>query len=169
MKNTLYLAFFLAIVSALAGGALAYANAVTAPIIAVNNERAEKAVLLEMYPDANIDDFEILDVTTDNPDITKVYKYKDVYIFNMSVPGYDKGTTFLVGINSTNNVIDNYQAISNGDTKGLGSKVTEPAFAQSLIGKDASGPLDTISGATISSTGVIDGIHEAAVVMGQFE
>lgn len=169
MKNILHLGLFLAVVSALAGGALAYANSVTAPIIKENNEKAEKAVLLEMYPGAAISDFETVDVTTDNPDITRVYKYGDVYIFNMSVSGYDGGTTFLVGINASDNIIDKFQAISNGDTKGIGSKVMDAPFKESLEGKDASGELDTISGATYSSTPIVEGIHQAAEVVAQFE
>lgn len=169
MKKILHLALFLAVVSALAGGALAYANSVTAPIIAENNEKAEKQVLLEMYPDATLDDFEIMDVTVDNDSVEKIFRYGDIYIFKMSVSGYDGGTVFLVGINAKDNVIDKYQAISNGDTKGIGSKVTESAFAESLEGKDASGELDTISGATYSSTPIVEGIHEAAEIMGQFE
>lgn len=169
MKNIVHLAIFLAVVSALAGGALAYANAVTAPIIKQNNENAEKQVLLEMYPQASLDDFEIVDVTTDNPDINKVYRYGDVYIFNMSVSGYDGGTTFLVGINAGDNKIDAFQAISNGDTKGIGSKVMEEPFKESLVGKEANGMLDTISGATYSSTPIVEGIHQAAEVAAQFE
>lgn len=43
MNKIFYLALFLAVVSAIAGGALAFANQMTAPVIAENNERAEKA------------------------------------------------------------------------------------------------------------------------------
>lgn len=167
MKNILYLGFFLAVVSALAGGALAYANSVTAPIIAQNNENAEKEVLLEMYPDASLDDFEVMSVTTDNADINKIYKYGDLYIFNMSVSGYDGGTTFLVAINADDNVIDKFEAISNGDTKGIGSKITEEPFAESVTGKKATGDLDTISGATVTSTPVVEAIREAGDIAAQ--
>ena len=58
-----------------------------------------------------------------------------------------------------------YVAISNGDTQGLGSKVTEKPFRESLKGKDAAGEEildDTITGATVSSKPVIEGIREAA-------
>ena len=87
---------------------------------------------------------------------------KNVYIFNMSVSGYKEGTVFLVSIDKDSKKIDKYNAISNGDTKGLGSQVTEAPFKKSLEGKDATGELDTISGATVSSGPVVSGIHEAA-------
>ncbi|WP_462336669.1 FMN-binding protein, partial [Holdemanella biformis] len=58
---------------------------------------------------------------------------------------------------------------SNGDTKGLGSQVTEAPFKKSLEGKDATGQLDTISGATVSSGPVVSGIHEAAKLVDQLK
>jgi electron transport complex protein RnfG len=169
MKNILHLSLFLAVVSAIAGGALAYANSVTAPIIEYNTEMAEKEILSEMYPDASLDDFEIVDVTVDNSTVNKIFKYGDVYIFNMTVSGFDGGTNYLVAINSTDDTIEKFQTISNGDTKGIGSKVTEPAFAESLEGKDANGQLDTISGATMSSGPIVEGIHEAALIVAELD
>ena len=151
MNKIVHLGLFLAIVSAVAGGALAFANQMTAPVIAANNEKQEKESLLAMYPDANANDFKLVDATLDSKTVQKVYEYKNVYIFNMSVSGYKEGKK-----------IDKYNAISNGDTKGLGSQVTEAPFRKSLEGKDATGELDTISGATVSSGPVVSGIHEAA-------
>ena len=52
MNKIVHLGLFLAIVSAVAGGALAFANQMTAPVIAANNEKQEKESLLAMYPDA---------------------------------------------------------------------------------------------------------------------
>ena len=162
----LKLGIFLALVAALSGGALSYVNGITAPIIEANELATEKATLLSMYPEAKEDDFVSVDISNiDSSTITKVYSYGDYYIFNMSVSGYKDGTTFLVSIDKNTNVIDKYVALSNGDTKGLGSKVTEDAFKESMEGKDASGQLDTISGATISSSAVVNGINEAASVM----
>lgn len=169
MKKILHLTIFLAVVSALAGGALSWANNLTAPVIAANKEREEKQVLLEMYPTANVDDFHIVDVTVDNASVNKVYEYDDNYIFNMSVPGYKEGTTFLVAISKNDGTITNFKAISNGDTKGIGSKITEAPFAESVIGKPANSDLDTISGATVTSTPVVEGIREASDIAAELD
>ena len=60
--------------------------------------------------------------------------------------------------------------MTNGDTKGLGSRVLDDeTFINGLIGHDAAGQLDTISGATRSSQPVVDGINEAAAVVEQLE
>ncbi len=164
------LGVFLAIVAALSGGALSFVNGITAPIIKANNEAIEKASLLEMYEGAKPEDFEAVDISKiDSSTITKVYSYKDFYIFNMEVAGYKDGTNFLVSIDKNDNTIDKYYALSNGDTKGLGSQVMDAPFKESLEGKDATGELDTISGATVSSSKVVDGINEAASVISSFE
>ena len=84
MNKIVHLGLFLAIVSAVAGGALAFANQMTAPVIAENNERQEKESLLAMYPDANSNDFKLVNKTLDSKTVQKVYEYKNVYIFNAS-------------------------------------------------------------------------------------
>lgn len=162
MNKILHLTIFLAIISAVAGGALAFANQMTAPVIEANNLKTEQESLQKMYTEAALDDFKQVDYDGDSTTIQKVYSYKDVYIFNMSVSGYKDGTTFLVSINKDTGVVDKYLGLSNGDTKGLGSKVLEDDFRKGIEGKKASDHLDTISGATISSSAVTEGINEAA-------
>lgn len=163
-----YLALFLAVTAGIAGGALYSANSLTAPVIKANAEKAEKASLLEMYPDASIDDFVVVDaedIIADHPIVQGVYKYgDDIVIFKNSVSGYDGGTVFLVAINVADDTVDSFKAISNGDTKGIGSKITENAFAESVKGKQASGELDTISGATFTSKPVVEAINECAEI-----
>lgn len=173
-KNSpVYLGCFLAITAGIAGAALYGANAATAPVIAANAEKAEKQSLLEMYPDANLDDFETVSaeaITADHPIVENVYKYgSDDVIFKCSVSGYDGGTVFLVSINVPENKVDSFKAISNGDTKGIGSQVMDQSYADTLIGKDASGDLDTISGATYTSQPVVDAIHEVAEIAAQID
>ena len=138
MKKIIHLTLFLAIVSAIAGGALAFANQITQPIITANAEAAEKESLIQLFPGSSESDFTAVDYSGDSTTIQKIYQYKDeALVFSMS----------------------------NGDTKGLGSKVLDDeTFINGLIGHDASGELDTISGATISSKAVVDGINEAAQV-----
>ena len=155
----------MAIVSAIAGGALAFANQITQPIITANAEAAEKESLIQLFPGSSESDFTAVDYSGDSTTIQKIYQYKDeALVFSMSVGGYSEGTTFLVAIDDQGMVV-NYKGMSNGDTKGLGSKVLDDeTFINGLIGHDASGELDTISGATISSKAVVDGINEAAQV-----
>lgn len=171
-NNILHLMLFLGITAALAGGALAYANNVTAPIIKENNEKAEKQTLLEMYPDADLSEFVAVtddDVTSEHPDIQKVYQFKDgIVIFQCSVSGYDKGTVFLVAINSADGTVDNFKTISNGDTQGIGSRITSDEFRDSVLGKPGDA-VDTLSGATITSTPVVEAIAECSTLAGEIQ
>ena len=72
MNKIVHLGLFLAIVSAVAGGALAFANQMTAPVIAENKERQEKESLLAMYPDSNSNDFKLVNKTLDSKTVQKV-------------------------------------------------------------------------------------------------
>ena len=56
-----------------------------------------------------------------------------------------------------------------GITSGLGTQVLEEPFRKSMEGNSADGQLDTISGATITSSAVVNGIHEAASVVESLE
>ena len=85
MNKIVHLGLFLAIVSAIAGGALAFANQMTAPVIAANNEKQEKESLLAMYPDANANDFKLVDAKLDSKTVQKVYEYKNVYVWKYKV------------------------------------------------------------------------------------
>lgn len=164
MKKILHLTVFLALIAAIAGGALAFANNMTAPVIAANELAAEKENLKVLYPDVSDDAFVLVKEKASDT-IEKIFKVEGKgYIFKMKVTGYKDGTSFLVALKEDGTVQD-YVAISNGDTVGLGSKVTEEPFCETLKGKDATTDElleDTITGATVSSKPVILGIKEAA-------
>lgn len=166
MKKVLHLTFFLALIAAIAGGALAFANSITDPIIKENALALEKDNLKVIFPDAQNSDFEEVKVDNSTKTIEKIFKVKEQgVIFKMQVTGYKDGTSFMVAFDDAGKII-NYVALSNGDTKGIGTKVAEEPFKTSLVGKNAtSDKLDVISGATVSSKPVIEGIQEAAKYM----
>ena len=137
MTRYIKTAVTLFLISAVCTLLCAIVNNMTAPVIAANNEKTEKAALLQMYPDASESDFEEVEFKSESTTVQKVYKYNDLFIFNMKVSGYKDGTTFLVSINSNDKIIDNFLAMSNGDTKGLGSKVLEDDFKNSLLQKSS--------------------------------
>lgn len=165
MKKVLHLTFFLALVAAIAGGALAFANSLTAPIVAANALAAEKENLKLIFPDAADSDFEEVNVK-DSETIEKIFKVAGQgTVFKLQVKGYKEGTSFMVALDDDGTIID-YVVISNGDTQGIGTKVAEESFRTSLIDKNAeTDTLDAISGATVSSQPVIEGIAEAGAYL----
>ena len=140
---------------------MGFANNMTAPVIAANDLKAEEETLRVIYPDG---EFEIVDQGVSDT-IEKIFRVDGKnYIFKMKVSGYKDGTSFLVALNDDGTIYD-YVAISNGDTNGIGSKVTEDDFRNTLKGADATSDElldDTIAGATVSSKPVLEGIKEAA-------
>lgn len=161
MKKVMHLTLFLALVAAIAGGALALANSLTAPIVAANALAAEKENLQMIFPDAADSDFAEVNVK-DSETIEKIFEVSGKgTVFKLQVSGYKDGTSFMVALDDDAKIID-YVVISNGDTQGIGSKVAEDSFKKSLLDKNAqSDTLDTISGATVSSKPVVEGIQEA--------
>lgn len=164
MKKIIHLTVFLALIAALAGAALGFANAMTAPVIAENELAAEKETLKEIYPDVGDDAFVKVEDSVSST-IEKIFKVEGKgYIFKMKTKGYKDGTSFLVALDANGTVVD-YVAISNGDTSGLGTKVMEAPFRETLKGADATSADildDAITGATVTSKPVLEGIMEAA-------
>lgn len=161
MKKIIHLTLFLAIISALAGGVLGLVNQVTSPIIAEKKIAAVKASLQEIFPGAN----EFAEITIDENDmVVKAYEATGAgYAFNVSVQGYKDVIEFIVGIDTTGKIVGLQMNYVN-DTPGLGTKVGEPEFINSIVNKNIDDKLDTISGSTISSSAVIKGIDAAIAV-----
>lgn len=161
MKKIIHLTLFLAIISALAGGILGYVNSITSPIIAEKKIAAVKASLQEIFPSAT----EFAEITIDENDmVVKAYEATGAgYAFNVSVQGYKDVIEFIVGIDTSGTIVGLNMNYVN-DTPGLGTKVGEPEFINSIVNKKIDDKLDTITGATISSSAVLEGIDAAIAV-----
>lgn len=154
----LKLTVFLAVVSALAGGVLAYVNDLTAPIIADQAMAAEKASLEVIFPGG---DFSALDYEDETGLVTSAYVAKgEGYVFKSEVIGYNSSTpvTFMMGIDNDGNIVG-FEVLSQQETNGLGSKVADPEFKAGVVGKTVNDSVDMISGATVTSKAVIGGIN----------
>ncbi|MBR5796462.1 MAG: FMN-binding protein [Erysipelotrichaceae bacterium] len=161
MKRALYLAFFLAIVSALAGGALTLANDLTIDRINANKVAADKANLELIYPGAEFLPIEGFDDETGL--IQNIYQAGDAgYVYKLAVNGFSGAGSieFMVAF-GTDGKIAGYTVISCSDTKGIGDKVAADSFVKSIVGKDVGASIDTISGSTVSSSAVVGGIDAA--------
>lgn len=162
MKKIIHLTVFLALISALAGGILASVDAMTRPIIEERKIAAVKATLLEIFPSAT--EFKEIDFEDSTESVTNVYSASGAgYAFNVSVQGYKDIITFIVGVDLEGNLVG-FNVTYVNDTPGLGSKVKEPEFKQTMKGKRLNDEFDTISGATISSSAVVKGLNTVKAV-----
>ena len=162
MKKTLYLACFLAIVSALAGGLLAAVNEVTAAKINANALAEVMGSLEKVFPGTTY--AEVTEYTDESGLVTGVYQAEGQgYMFQVETSGFKDTIKFVLGIDNDSKIVG-YDVISISETSGIGSRVAEDDFRNTVIGKTTGDKVDTLSGATISSTVVVKGLDAAKAV-----
>ena len=183
-KDMFKLGLNLLIISAVAALLLALTNSVTASTIAQRNEQANaeaRKLVLESAQDFE----EVKDVKTDNSKgvkVSEIYEVKDAsgntvgYTLKVLPSGYGGTIELMVGIDSAKGQVSGINVVSNSETAGLGAKSTDPEFSDQYKGKPLEElsvlkngtPGDTeikaISGATITSTAVTNGVDAAIEV-----
>ena len=183
-KDMFKLGLNLLIISAVAALLLALTNSVTASTIAQRNEQANAEARKLVLESAQ--DFEqVKDVKTDNSkgvEVSEIYEAKDAsgntvgYTLKVLPSGYGGTIELMVGIDSAKGQVSGINVVSNSETAGLGAKSTNPEFSDQYKGKPLKElsvlkngtPGDTeikaISGATITSTAVTNGVDAAIEV-----
>ncbi|MCC2705239.1 RnfABCDGE type electron transport complex subunit G [Intestinibacter bartlettii] len=183
-KDMFKLGLNLLIISAVAALLLALTNSVTASTIAQRNEQANAEARKLVLESAQ--DFEqVKDVKTDNSkgvEVSEIYEAKDAsgntvgYTLKVLPSGYGGTIELMVGIDSVKGQVSGINVVSNSETAGLGAKATNPEFSDQYKGKPLEElsvlkngtPGDTeikaISGATITSTAVTNGVDAAIEV-----
>ena len=183
-KDMFKLGLNLLIISAVAALLLALTNSVTASTIAQRNEQANAEARKLVLESAQ--DFEqVKDVKTDNSkgvEVSEIYEAKDAsgntvgYTLKVLPSGYGGTIELMVGIDSAKGQVSGINVVSNSETAGLGAKATKPEFSDQYKGKPLEElsvlkngtPGDTeikaISGATITSTAVTNGVDAAIEV-----
>lgn len=183
-KDMFKLGLNLLIISAVAALLLALTNSVTASTIAQRNEQANAEARKLVLESAQ--DFEqVKDVKTDNSkgvEVSEIYEAKDAsgntvgYTLKVLPSGYGGTIELMVGIDSAKGQVSGINVVSNSETAGLGAKATNPEFSDQYKEKPLEElsvlkngtPGDTeikaISGATITSTAVTNGVDAAIEV-----
>lgn len=158
MGKIIKLAVFLAAISGLSGLCLSFVNSKTAPIIEEQALAAEKQYLDAMYPGAT---FTVNEISGDY--VTKEYvSSTGGKAYKIEGNGYGGLVQVIVGFDEKGQVVG-YDAIDiSSETQGIGSKVGDDSFKEQVLEASADGSIDTISGATITSTVVANGFDEAA-------
>ena len=157
IKPLLVLVVICLVVSALLG----FTNSVTAPIVEENEriaaEQTRKAVL------AGAESFTEIECDAEALGITSAYKEDSGkgYVITAGRKGYGGQVVVTVGIDGSGKVVGLSANVST-ETSGVGSKAGLPAYTDKYIGLSGSADgVDTISGATYSSTAVRNGVSAA--------
>ena len=160
MKKILQVTLFLALVSALSGALLSAVNGLTSPII-------EERKIESIFPSAS--EFQEVSFEDASGVVVNAYEAKGSgYAFNVSVQGYANPITFIVAFDLNGKIVG-FNVTAVNDTPGLGTRVAEDDFRNSILNKMMNDSIDVISGATVSSGAIVKGIDAAKSVYQSFK
>ncbi|HIS98854.1 MAG TPA: FMN-binding protein [Candidatus Faecaligallichristensenella faecipullorum] len=171
MREVVKLSVRLLLFALIAGLLLALTNEVTKGPIAQRQQETLNQARAQVLPEAQ--EFVEMDIRNPEqyPDITAIYEGKNGdetvgYAFTLAPQGYKAAIEMTLGINSAG-AITELMVNSQEETAGLGTQVTEEPFLSQFWGMAAgseavSSGVDTITGATISSTAVKNAVAQAA-------
>jgi Na+-translocating ferredoxin:NAD+ oxidoreductase subunit G len=171
MKNKyLHLTLVLFIIAALSGLIISSMNILTRDIIAKNLEAKVEKGIKEIYPDTtSFQDVTEIDSYSFESDATylDLYEVKDEtgligYVFTIVAPdSFSAGNLHaLIGVNLDGS-IEGVSYVKFMETTGIGDKVLKPDFADQFVGLKDPSTIDTISGATFTSSSVIAAVELA--------
>ena len=166
MKKSVVSTLVLVSICAVMAILLAITNAITAPTIKANEEKAANEALLQVMPEG--ESFEKLDISsyTLPATVTEVYKEsKGGYVVKMTTTGYSSGLVLMCGVNA-DGTISGAVCLSSSETLGH-----EKTFGANFVGKDSAGvdAVDTISGATKTTGAYKNAMKDAqntAIILG---
>ena len=176
-KYILRLTFTLLAICAVVAGILAAVNSITAPIItAAKVEKTQKAIQA-VLPDAGT--VGEVSFTDETGMVTKVYVASlgntaavCGYAVEVAPSGFGGAITMMVGVSVDGKVLG-ISIISHAETPGLGAVAAQNtdkgvAFRDQFVGLmegitigDGDNQIDSLSGATISSQAIVDGVNAA--------
>ena len=165
----LRLSLTLLVITAVVAAALAGVNAITAPIIAQIQAEKTQAAIEAVLPGGG----EVLDQFTDSTGLVEVVYASDAgYAVQVAPAGFDGQISMMVGVDKDGKVLA-ISIISHTETAGLGAVAAATnsageAFRGQYTGasgmlavtKDG-GTIDAITGATITSRAVTEGVNAA--------
>lgn len=177
-KNSIgYLVFALGLITLVCACVLGALNQVTSPLIAENNVKTRNAAMEEIMPGADFNDLDaFVEGTKETPAITGVYEaivdgQIAGYCVQVQPSGFGGTMTMIVGV-STDGSIAGVKVTGHAETPGLGAKAQSDsawiaqfagiaADGNTAVTKDG-GEISSITGATITSRAVTNGINTAA-------
>ncbi len=171
MKQVLKLSVTLFLITAFVAAALAGVNAFTkAPIAAAREEKTNRAILALFPQGTEVRQLTETEYTDASGMVNTVFSTSDGWAVEVHPAGFGGEITLMVGITQDQKV-SGIQVISHAETPGLGAiaaakNAAGTAFRDSFVGADGQaalgvGDIDALSGATITSQAIVDGVNAA--------
>jgi len=165
------MALTLLIIGAICGGLLSMVNGFTAPVI---EERAMTEFLQALegfFPE--VENFEVQEIGDE-----VFYSCTDSsgnfigVVGQVKADGYGGKISYDLAVNNSGDIIG-MRISSHGETPGIGDVITREEFQGRVIGLNYADPIspgvdvDTVSGATISSGGMLSSIRRVMDIIGE--
>lgn len=164
VRTVLVLTSICAVISLLVAGVYA----LTKDTIAKNNELKIQTAISEIFPDHT--EKTVLEGEFDEK-INAVYRVTgntSGYAVDITAKGYGSdGINMMVGVSDEQKIISVVIVLASSETPGLGQNITKQEYTDNFKGLSLGESADIISGATISSKGVQDGIDICLKTVGQ--
>lgn len=152
-------------ISAITALLLGLVNMITAPAIAANELKKTNDAMAAVLP---ADSYDEVEYTGSDPLVTAMYKAGDAgYVVQVSPSGFGGNLNVMVGV-TADGTCSGVSIISHAETSGLGANATKPAFRDQFVGKSGTvavtkdgGEINALTGATITSRAVANGVNSA--------
>lgn len=148
----------LLVMALLSSVVLIFADTQLSPIINENAIAQDRAQLVRIFPDA--DTFSAVDLPEDAGSLQRLFLAEGHgYIYFVENPGYAAPVGFIVGLDLEGNIVG-YEVTELNDTEGIGTRIKDPGFVDSIVGRTSVDAFATIAGATVTSQAVTRGLED---------
>ena len=158
----LRLTLTLLIITVVVAGLLGLVNFFTEDKIAENTARKAEEAMQEVLP---ADSYEKL--STSGEGVTEAFRAENGYVIRIGTSGFGGAIDMMVGV-SNEGAVTGISIISHSETPSLGANCVRPEWQAQFVGatgdlavsKDG-GTIDALTGATVTSRGVTQGVNLA--------
>lgn len=163
MNETTKMILVLVIISILSAIALSITYESTIDTIEERKAAELKAALNEVFPSESFEEIEIPEELSKR-NVKRMFQAKDGLVVLIEQPGFQSNILVLIGIDLVKMQVTNIKILDHLETPGLGSRIEEAEFLSQFKNKKLEQQeFDAITGATISSTAVINAVMSASV------
>ena len=170
MKETIKLGIILLIITVVSAGILAVSNNMTKGKIAELEMAGSIDALQGIFGDVNfkpLDEGKQDEIIENHSSIIEIFEALEGdtplgYAIKHTTKGFAGDIQMMSGF-KLDGTMAGIRILGHGETPGLGSKAEEPEFTDKFVGKSLDGDIDVevISGATVTTNGVLKGINQA--------
>lgn len=143
---------------------LAGVNEITAPIIKARENGAVMEIMQAHFPAVvETEAFDVSGVASSVKEHTRALDSTGNHIGDVVIvgpTGYG-GEIQIVVVIDINGSVKTTEVLSDAETSGIGTKAYDPSFTSQFEGKVTTEGIDTIAGATVTSTAYIKGVTDA--------